>query len=360
MGFSLRRHSATRTAGFTLVELLVVIAIIGILVALLLPAIQAAREAARNSQCKNNLRQIAVGMLNYESAHGTYPPGGWSFKWMGNPETGMGPGQPGGWMYQTAPLIEQANVTLIGSGGLVGTALQEALAEQRTVLVPLFYCPSRRSPELLPAVEDCYNAFAPEAGDAKSDYAAAGGPAFTQSKSAFVTNPDHTDCMNLNTGSMRGFPDCGDAYQNLKVWLATSWRGPVGPSAGAGIRQITDGTASTLLAGEKWLSPEFYQTTTYKPEASVGNDNPGDNSSMWQGYDYDNIRCPGEDQPPTRDDANKGDRTVYYFLRMGSAHPAGVNVAYCDGSVHTASFDIDVYVWDNLSNREDGKLDPTK
>ena len=355
MGFSLRRHSATRTAGFTLVELLVVIAIIGILVALLLPAIQAAREAARNSTCKNNLRQIAVGMLNYESAHGTYPPGGWSFKWMGSPDKGAGPSQPGGWMFQTAPLIEQANVTLIGAGGLVGDPLREALKAQRSVLVPLFYCPSRRSPELLPAVEECYNAFIPEDGDAKSDYAAAGGVSFFQSKAAFVGNSDGTDCANIfSPGGGRGFPDCGNDYQGLKEWLGSSWRGPIGPSAGAGIRQITDGTANTLLAGEKWLSPEFYQTTTYK--GGVGNDNPGDNSSMWQGWDYDNVRCPTKDQLPTRDDANRGNVSVYYFLRFGSAHPSAVNVAYCDGSVHAADFDIDPYVWDNLSNRQDGNL----
>ena len=92
---SRKRHGLRRA--FTLVELLVVIAIIGILVALLLPAIQAAREAARRGQCQNHLKQIGIAFLNYESTHKSFPSGGWGWKWTGDPEGGTGERQPGGW-----------------------------------------------------------------------------------------------------------------------------------------------------------------------------------------------------------------------------------------------------------------------
>ena len=170
----LNSDRAKSSQGFTLVELLVVIAIIGVLVALLLPAVQAAREAARNAQCKNNVKQIALAMINFESTHKKFPSGGWGFRWMGDPDRGVGKAQPGGWVYQAAPYFEAGNITSIGAGLGDTREKYDALAEQRSVVIPSFNCPSRRSTVRLESCEFCYNAGFPDLGDAKTDYAASG------------------------------------------------------------------------------------------------------------------------------------------------------------------------------------------
>ena len=105
-----------RAAGFTLIELLVVITIIGILISLLLPAVQAAREAARRLQCQNNLKQLALGCLNHEQAQGFLPTGGWIWIWAGDPDRGFTRRQCGGWVYNILPYIEQQALHDLGMG----------------------------------------------------------------------------------------------------------------------------------------------------------------------------------------------------------------------------------------------------
>src|ERR1700741_4299433 len=100
------RVSRLRPA-FTLVELLVVIAIIGILVALLLPAIQAAREAARRTECVNDWKQLSIGCMNHEDQVKFYPSGGWGNRWVGDADRGLGADQPGSWYYGILPFIEE-------------------------------------------------------------------------------------------------------------------------------------------------------------------------------------------------------------------------------------------------------------
>ena len=363
--------SPRRRRGFTLVELLVVIAIIGVLVALLLPAVQAAREAARNGQCKNNLRQMSLACLNYESAQKAFPSGGWGWRWMGDPNAGSGPRQPGGWIYQVAPYIEQANITLIGKG-LKGTALAAANAQQRATVIAMFYCPSRRSavalgPGAAGEAEFTYNADAPPQ-DAKTDYAISGGTKVFDGSRGPNPNADLDDCAGT------GFPECRPTPSAQSAWdvssdaLASSWNGIVCQRAGAKIRQITDGTSNTILMGEKYLPPVFYETVTYKSgnPSNYGDDNPGDNSSMWQGYDQDNVRAASgeingagqpEGQLPMPDTAPQGEPLKYAqggAHSFGSAHSATVNIARADGSVHAVQFEVDPLVWNALGSRHDG------
>jgi prepilin-type N-terminal cleavage/methylation domain-containing protein/prepilin-type processing-associated H-X9-DG protein len=349
--------------GFTLVELLVVIAIIGVLVALLLPAIQAAREAARNTQCKNNVRQIGLALLNFESSQKAFPSGGWGYRWMGDPDAGAGPRQPGGWIYQVAPFIEQANITLLG-GGATGAAKMAAGGLQRATVIPLFYCPSRRAAVGLGPGEPfkgefTYNADAPPF-DAKSDYAISGGTKVYDSTSGPNPNADFTDCIG-------GFPNC--TFQVSEITLANEWNGIVCQRIGVKLRQVSDGTSNTILAGEKFLAPIFYDTPTFRngTPSNYGDDNPGDNSSMWQGYDQDTVRGASgklgdggeiEGLLPMRDDTRGPDPRKYPTdnarHRFGSAHTSNVNMAYVDGSVHGVEFEIDYKVWNELGNRHDG------
>ncbi len=101
---------AIQRPAFTLVELLVVISIIAMLVVLLLPAVQAAREAARLNQCRNNVKQLSLAALNHESAHGHLPTGGWSRLFAGDSVLGFGKNQPGGWFYAILPFKEEQAV----------------------------------------------------------------------------------------------------------------------------------------------------------------------------------------------------------------------------------------------------------
>ena len=104
-----------KAAGFSLVELLVAITIIGILIALLLPAVQAARESARRMQCGNNLKQLALAALSHESAFKFFPTGGWNKYWLGHPDRGFDKRQPGGWVYNVLPFIEQQSLHDLGA-----------------------------------------------------------------------------------------------------------------------------------------------------------------------------------------------------------------------------------------------------
>src|SRR5688572_20893404 len=141
---------------FTLVELLVVIAIIGILVALLIPAVQATREAGRRTTCSNNLRQLAMAFQTHHSAHRFFPSAGgpdwqWHMTYKGGKPV-VAPNQHGGWGFQILPFIEEDAVWR-GVGGK--TDMDKSIIAISTPNT-LFFCPSRRAPEVI-AASDWYS-----------------------------------------------------------------------------------------------------------------------------------------------------------------------------------------------------------
>lgn len=363
MGFCKTRNSKLTTA-FTLVELLVVIAIIGVLVALLLPAIQAARESARMVQCKNNLRQISLAILNYETAHKQLPAGGWSVLWTGDPNAGTGSRQPGGWIYQSLPFMEFETVADIGLG-LTGHDLIAALTQQATTSIPIFNCPSRRPSQPYPAVELRPLNYKPLDYSAKTDYAANAG---TDARAGGGNGPVPRS-QNFMSDCRGGYPAC--RWMNDQEWIDTHWDGVVGDHTGVRITEVTDGTSRTILVGEKWLYFLYYDIGSI--DAGFDNDtnrmaadNPGDNGSMYAGYDYDSIRSTGNGverkYPPMPDseydrrNPQSDKKGAHYQQRFGGPHPAGFNLVQCDGSVDTWGFDIDPVLWVRLGSRNDGEL----
>ena len=310
--------------GFTLVELLVVITIIGMLMALLLPAVQGAREAGRRTQCQNNLRNLGLAVDNHLSAMRFYPTGGWGFRWVGDPDRGYAERQPGGWVFNVLAFMEETQARNLGADAPPPQKQQHATAVTQHP-VALLYCPTRRQNQLYPFIDvemrPPYNAdMVPMV--AKSDYAINAGDV------DFGGGPGP---RTLEDGDRKDYPwndfsnATGISYLRSRVQDAS----------------IRDGKSSTYCIGEKYRS--------------TGDWDEGDDQSMYVGYDFDTFRWTGLAMPPMHD-RDQGEP-----FRFGSAHPHGVNFVFCDGSVRPVSFEIDPEVHRRLGNRKDGQsVDPSQ
>jgi prepilin-type N-terminal cleavage/methylation domain-containing protein/prepilin-type processing-associated H-X9-DG protein len=146
---SSHRQRGTVRKAFSLIELIVGIAIVSVLMAIALPAVQAMREASRNSSCKNHLRQMSLGILQHESKTGYILTGGWSPLWLGVAERTADGRQPGGWTYNILPYIEELGLHSSVEGVTSATA-ESAYQTLAVANVPMFNCPSRRHVNPLP------------------------------------------------------------------------------------------------------------------------------------------------------------------------------------------------------------------
>lgn len=309
------------SSGFTLVELLVVITIIGILIALLLPAVQAAREAARRMQCQNHLKQLALGAANHESAHGFFPAGGWGSNWTGDPIYGFDWRQPGGWIFNLLPFVEVQTVYDL-QADKTGPPKLEALDQMTAMAMASFHCPTRRAPRALAS------------GFAQSDYAANGGEAFhafDEDNGGLMAGPASLQAATVNPGRA-GWSQ-----------VAAASNGVFHGASQTRMADITDGTSHTYICAEKFLDTNAYET----------GENMGDDQSMYTGCQDDVVRWVGNGVDsrfaPRQDENDPSNYDIF-----GSPHSGGLNAAMCDGSVHFVSYSIDLETHRRLGNRKDG------
>jgi prepilin-type N-terminal cleavage/methylation domain-containing protein/prepilin-type processing-associated H-X9-DG protein len=332
-----------RPRGFTLVELLVVITIIGILIALLLPAVQAAREAARRSQCANNVKQLGLAVLNYESLNGAFPPGGIEASKTGS-KYGIA------WLVRILPFCEQDNiynqldVVGLGTYGCYAGATGSANAANKNLLNKEFShmkCPSSPLP-----VNGA--SFAAEYGGTGNEHQPYQGSNYTGISGG-----------GLPPGSGQSSPN--QEYPKTRDKAPIAAEGWIG-EGGVLIRnvaitagQIHDGLSNTMIVGEQsdWCLASDGSFRDCRSDCGHGfYMGPGGDTC-----DRDfNLTCViygiGEQSYSSKGiTGNCGPNRPIL-----AAHPGGATVGMADGSVQFLSKAINIYTLYNLANRDDGRL----
>jgi prepilin-type N-terminal cleavage/methylation domain-containing protein/prepilin-type processing-associated H-X9-DG protein len=339
---TLSRRSGSK--GFTLVELLVVIAIIGVLVSLLLPAVQAAREAARRMQCTNNLKQYGLGLHNYHDVFKAFPLGS------------TGPNHPlprAGWQVRILPFMEQTALwdqlhmdgprPGVEYGGVIGSVTRQVLAdgdEAGEKQAPYAMCPSSSWPSHEPGGTS--TPFKTVANWAQASYSGSIGSQLTPSASG-ACNPFLSFAENL--------PGCTVAEMNYGRSVRSRCISGMFSYWGAVIRlqDVRDGTSNVIFMGE--VRPDCHSHPTYGWWFSNGMGNAHASTVT-----PINEQTTCDKAPPAKisNPACVGKANYNYSWGFKSFHPTGANFLLVDGSVHFISETIDHVTYQVLGGRSTG------
>jgi prepilin-type N-terminal cleavage/methylation domain-containing protein/prepilin-type processing-associated H-X9-DG protein len=333
----------SRSRGFTLVELLVVIAIIGILVALLLPAVQAARESARRSTCVNNLKQLSLGCLNYESSKGVLPYARkydiWdTYTWVQLilPQIEEQATYDNYWTLPRKPYAAAVN----GPNGPIGNDAK--LRAARHALLSLHYCPSALAPQ-----PNEMNTL--EFGFWRGSYRACTGSGDMYGRRVDTTDPEPLGKGAFGVKQRQGVDD--DSREKTEE---------------VKLSQIVDGTSKTIMLSEG-IVPTVPGWGGAMGETIYGNMG----GALFSAFNTPNSSSPDMVYGPCPDQLNDSDYVapcdslgdISWWQPNGirshaaarSKHPGGVNVAMVDGSVTFVSDSVDLIVWRSAATRDVGE-----